>query len=51
MKSQSQNIPHHDSGHIEIPDNGSDENAQEMLKTSDLFEVHMKKVEKMMEPR
>ena len=45
MESQSQNILHHDSAHIEILDDDGDENTQKMCKKSDLFKVHMKKVE------
>ena len=43
MESQSQNLP----AHIEIPDDGDDEDMQEMCKKSYLFKVHMKKIEKL----
>ena len=46
MESQFQNIPHHDFAHFEISDDSGDENAQEMHKKSNLFEIYMKKVEK-----
>ena len=46
MESQSQNISHYNAAHIEILDNGGDEHMQETHKKSDLFEVHMKKIEK-----
>ena len=37
MEHQSQNIFHHDSLHFEIPDDGSDEDAQDKRKKSDLL--------------
>ena len=45
MESQSQNIP----SHIEIPDDGDDQDTidtQDTRKKFDLFEVHMKKLTK-----
>ena len=46
MESQSQNIPYHNSVHIEILNDGGDEDVQETCKKFNFFEVHMKNVEK-----
>ena len=47
MEKQSQNIPNYDSAHIEILNDGGDEDTQKMRKKFDLFKVHIKKVEKL----